>query len=71
VEVSFEDLSNKPDGSLDGDIVTWKGIGAGRFLAGGAAACRGCLARLNTIAGVFEFEVDAEGNTHSQIWEWK
>ena len=83
--------SNKPDGSLDGlgegafatldgDIVTWKGIGAGRFLAGGAVACRGCLsysttstklARLNTIAGVFEFEVDAEGNTHSKIWEWK
>jgi len=28
------------------------------------------LARLNTLAGVFEFEVDAEGNTHSKIWAW-
>ena len=82
--------SNKPDGSLDGlgegvfatldgEIVTWKGIGVGRFLAAGAVAYRGCLsysttsaklARLNTIAGVFEFEVDAEGNTHSKIWAW-
>jgi len=82
---------NKPDGSLygegqgafatkDGEIMTWKGIGIGRLLAGGAVSYRGCLsfssasaklARLNSIAGVFEFEVDAAGNTHSKIWEWK
>ena len=82
---------NKPDGSLygegkgvfatmDGDIVTWTGIGVGRLLAGGAVSYRGCLsystasaklARLNSIAGVFEFDVDASGNTHSKIWEWK
>lgn len=81
----------KPDGSLhgdgqgafatlDGDIVTWRGIGVGRFLAGGAVSYRGTLsysttssklARLNGIAGVFEFEVDANGNTTSKIWEWK
>ena len=82
---------NKPDGSLygegqgvfasmDGDIATWKGIGIGRLLGGGAVSYRGCisystasakLARLNSIAGVFEFDVDANGNTHSKIWEWK
>jgi hypothetical protein len=82
---------NKPDGSLygegqgvfasmDGDIATWKGIGIGRLLAGGAVSYRGCisystasakLARLNSIAGVFEFEVDANGNTSTKTWEWK
>ena len=81
----------KPDGSIDGegegvwgtadgDTVTWKGIGVGRFIAGDAVSYRGCLiyrtassklAWLNAIAGVFEFEVDAEGNTHSKISEWK
>jgi hypothetical protein len=81
----------KPDGSLDGygqgafatlegEIVTWKGIGVGRFGAAGAVSYRGTLsysttsaklARLNGIAGVFEFEVDAAGNTSSKIWEWK
>jgi hypothetical protein len=82
---------NKPDGSLygegqgvfatmDGEIATWKGIGIGRLLAGGAVSYRGCLSystasakltRLNSIAGVFEFDVDTNGNTHSKIWEWK
>ena len=81
----------KPDGSLDGvgegvfatlegDTVTWRGIGAGQFLEGGAVRYVGCLsystassklAHLNKIAGVFEFNVDAAGNTTSKIWEWK
>ncbi len=83
--------STKPDGSLygegegvfasmDGEIVTWKGMGVGRLGAGGAVSYRGCLsysttssklARVNTIAGVFEFEVDPNGNTVSKTWEWK
>jgi hypothetical protein len=29
------------------------------------------LARLNSIAGVFEFDSDADGNTNSRTWEWK
>jgi hypothetical protein len=29
------------------------------------------LARLNRIAVVFEYEVDANGNTHTKSWEWK
>ena len=82
--------SPKPDGSLDGygegvfasmdgDFVTWKGIGVGRFGEGGAVHYAGSisyttksekLSRLNQVAGVFEFSVDAEGNTQGKIWEW-
>lgn len=81
----------RPDGTLcgegqevfltsDGETVTWKGIGTGRFTGGGAVSYRGAhtystmskkFARLNAIAGVFEFEVDADGNTSTKIWEWK
>ena len=48
--------------------------------AAGAVSYRGAIyfntatpkfARLNAVATVFEFEVDAEGNTHSKLWEWK
>jgi hypothetical protein len=82
--------SNRPDGTMEGQgqgvfasqegIVTWKGIGTGKLLAGGAVSYRGALtystaspklARLNSIAGVFEFEVDANGNTQTKVWEWK
>lgn len=61
-------------------LSTWKGVGNGRYLANGAVSHRGALAfsssspalqRLNAVAGAFEFEVDAGGNTHSKIWGWK
>ena len=64
----------------DGEAATWKGSGVGKFGEGGAVAYRGAiyvstaskkLARLNGIVAVFEFDVDAEGNTHSKLWEWK
>jgi hypothetical protein len=64
----------------DGGLATWKGVGNGRHLADGAVSYRGALifssesktlSRLNAVAGVFEFEVDAEGNTSSKIWEWR
>ena len=29
------------------------------------------LARLNKVALLFEYEVEANGNTHSEYWEWK
>ena len=81
----------KPDGSLhgigegvfatiEGETVTWRGIGVGQFQEGGAVRYVGCLsfttastklAHLNKIAGVFEFNVDGAGNTHSKNWEWK
>ena len=79
----------KPDGSLhgegegvwaslQGDIVTWKGVGVGRFGEGGSIQYCGSLsfttssqrlARLNGISGVFQWDIDAQGNTHSKIWE--
>jgi hypothetical protein len=63
-----------------GDLITWKGAGVGKLGAGGAASYRGAVyfrtaspkfARLNSVAGMFEFEADAQGNTHSKTWEWK
>jgi hypothetical protein len=64
----------------DGDMATWRGQGVGKFTGGGAVSYRGAvyystaaakLMRLNTVAAVFEFEVDAQGNTHTKLWEWK
>jgi hypothetical protein len=66
--------------TADGEIVTWTGAGTGAFGTAGAVSYRGSihmsttsakLAKLNKVAGVFEFEVDASGNTKSKIWEWK
>jgi hypothetical protein len=81
----------RPDGSIfgegygifmtaDGEGVSWKGGGIGKFTAGGGVSYRGMLyftttsqklAKLNTIGGAFEYEVDGQGNTKSKIWEWK
>jgi hypothetical protein len=81
--------STKSDGSLEGegggvfaspqgDVVTWKGTGVGRFREGGAIQYCGALsfrttsqnlASLNGIAGVFQWEIDPQGNTHSTMWE--
>jgi hypothetical protein len=64
----------------DGDMATWKGQGVGRFVGGGAVSYRGALyfstsssklGRLNTVAAIFEYEVDSSGNTHTKMWEWK
>jgi hypothetical protein len=66
--------------SPDGEMATWKGIGNGRYLPDGAVSYRGALtfssstarlSKLNAVAGVFEFEVSADGTTKSRIWEWK
>ena len=66
--------------SSSGDVVTWKGAGVGSVGAGGSVSYRGAVyystasqkfARLNTVAGVFEFQSDAQGNTSSKTWEWK
>jgi len=64
----------------DGEMATWKGAGVGRFVGGGAVSYRGALyfstasaklARLNSVAAIYEFEVDANGNVTSKMWEWK
>ncbi len=65
----------------DGEVATWTGQGVGRFTGrGSAVSFRGALyyqttstelARLNSIAIVFEYETDENGNTHAKFWEWK
>jgi hypothetical protein len=64
--------------TLEGESVTWKGIGVGRLSPDGSVAYAGSLsynttaprlAKLNGISGVFQFGVDPEGNTHSKAWE--
>jgi hypothetical protein len=66
--------------SQDGDVATWKAQGVGRFGENGAVSYRGALyyqttstklQRLNTIATLFEYEVDADGNTASKLYEWR
>jgi len=63
-----------------GERASFKAQGAGKLLDGGAVSYRGAqyfysdspkLSRLNSIAVVFEYEADAEGNTKSKLWEWK
>jgi hypothetical protein len=64
----------------DGKMATWTGHGVGVMKKDGSATYRGALyyqtmpprlSRLNKVAVLFEYEVDAEGNTHSEYWEWK
>jgi hypothetical protein len=64
----------------EGDVVTWKGQGAGKMKPGGGVSYRGAvyyqngtgkLARLNGTAAVFEHESDANDNITSKYWEWK
>ena len=64
----------------DGEVATWKGGGVGKFQPGGAVSYRGAvyystasakLARLNSVALVFEFEVSADGTIRTKGWEWK
>lgn len=64
----------------DGEIATWKGHGLGRFRGhSSAVSWRGSvlfqtssqkLARLASVATIFEYEVDEDGNTYEKIWEW-
>ena len=63
-----------------GEAATWIGQGKGTMKKDGAISYRGACyyqtasapwARLNGIAAIFEYEVDAQGNTKGQLWEWK
>lgn len=64
----------------EGDLATWTGQGVGTIKKDGAVSYRGALfyqssspkwSRLNSMAAIFEHEVDTEGNLRSQLWEWK
>ena len=63
-----------------GEVATWVGSGVGTVKKDGSVSYRGAVyyqtasaawSRLNSIASVFEFEVDAQGNSRAQLWEWK
>jgi hypothetical protein len=63
-----------------GEMATWIGQGVGTFTKGGGVSFRGALylysasakwQRLNSVAGLFEYEVDAEGNYKGTLIEWK
>jgi hypothetical protein len=64
----------------DGNMATWVGQGVGIIGKGGGVSFRGAVfyqtsspkwLRLNTVAAIFEYEVDGEGNAQSKLWEWK
>ena len=64
----------------EGDMATWIGQGVGTLKQDGAVSYRGAVyyqtssprwSRLNSVAAIFEYEVDAQGNSRSEIWEWK
>lgn len=64
----------------DGSTATWTGSGVGTMKGDGSVSYRGAIfsqstapqwSRLNGIAQVFEYEVDSQGHTRSQVWEWK
>lgn len=66
--------------TADGELVTWKGSGLGKFGPAGSVSYRGILyyrtasqklAALNTVGGVFEYDVDPEGKSRTRSWEWK
>jgi hypothetical protein len=63
-----------------GEMATWVGQGVGTVNKNGSVSYRGSVyyqtssakwKRLNSIAAIFEYEVDAQGNTKSELWEWK
>ena len=64
----------------EGDLATFIGQGVGTIKKDGAVSYRGAVyyqssspkwSRLNSVAAIFEHEVDTEGNVRSQFWEWK
>jgi len=63
-----------------GEQATFKAAGVGKLLEGGAVSYRGAtyyhsdspnFRRLNTVAAVFEYSADADGNTKNKLWEWR
>jgi hypothetical protein len=64
-----------------GEMASWVGQGVGKLAGRGQAiSYRGSIfyqsaspawARLNSVAAVFEYDVDEDGNTTAKIWEWK
>jgi hypothetical protein len=66
----------------ESDVATFTGEAVGRLDSSGNMSWRGSifystsssngkLSFLNNMIGVFEDEIDAEGNFSNKIWEWK
>lgn len=63
-----------------GEMATWVGQGVGTIKKDGSVSYRGAIyyqtstpawSRLNSVAAIFEFDVDSQGNSRSEIFEWK
>ena len=63
-----------------GEAATWVGSGVGNFRSDGGVSFRGAIfyqsaapafSRLNKVATVFEYDVDAQGASTAKLWEWK
>jgi hypothetical protein len=63
-----------------GEMATWVGQGVGTLTKNGGASFRGALylystspkwQRVNAVATVFEYEVDADDNYKATLTEWK
>jgi hypothetical protein len=63
-----------------GEMATWVGQGVGTFTKDGGVAFRGAIylysssaqwQRLNAVACVFEYDVDANGGYKGSLMEWK
>jgi len=63
-----------------GELATWAGHGVGTINKDGSVSYRGAIyyqsstaawLRLNSVAAIFEYEVDAQGGSRSQLGEWK
>jgi hypothetical protein len=64
----------------DSEMAAYTGGGIGRFTASGTklrgaiyyrTSSTGKLSFLNNVVGVYEAEMNAEGNFTEKIWEWK
>ncbi len=63
-----------------GALATWVGQGTGTIAADGSVKYRGAIylystsdawKQLNSVASLFEYGVDTDGNYNSELWEWK
>jgi hypothetical protein len=66
--------------SMSGEMASYRGTGTAKMMSGGMPVWRGALylqsptpkwGVLNGVAVVYEYELDANDNTHVRLWEWK
>jgi len=67
--------------TTEGEMATYTGQGVGRINSSGGTSWRGSvffstmsngkISFLNNLIGVFEVEIDAQGNFTNETWEWK